>query len=388
MPTPSRDADTDTDAVAVAGPPPAALARRRARPLVLAVTGVAVAAAAGFAARGVWPGTAPPAAATATVPVGTAAVIRTDVSARDVVAGTLGYAGSYSVVNELGAGILTWLPGAGTVVRRGQPLFQVAGQPTVLLYGAVPAWRDFGPAMTPGPDVRELQRNLAALGFAPGRADGQFGWSTEAAIERWQRARGLTVTGVIPLGQVAFLPGPLRVTGALAPLGAPVAAGAAVLSGTSATPAVTVALTVGGPAVQPGNPVLVTMPNGAATVPGVVASVGRVATVPSASAAGQGSGTPSAAIPVTIKISMSGIPAGLDQAPVQVTITQQRDSGVLAVPVTALLAQPGGGYAVRASGPEGRLIPVTTGVFDDATGLVEVAGRGLKAGLTVEVAQS
>ena len=32
--------------------------------------------------------------------------------------------------------------------------------------------------------MAQLQRNLAALGLAPGPADGQFGWSTEAAIER------------------------------------------------------------------------------------------------------------------------------------------------------------------------------------------------------------
>lgn len=83
---------------------------------------------------------------------------------------------------------------------------------------------------------------------------------------------------------------------------------------------------------------------------------------------------------------MSQLPAGLDQAPVQVSIIQQRDSGVLAVPVTALLAQPGGGYAVRVSGPAHQLIPVTTGVFDDSSGLVEVAGPGLTAGLRVEVA--
>ena len=71
----------------------------------------------------------------------------------------------------------------------------------------------------------------------------------------------------------------------------------------------------------------------------------------------------------------------------QVQITQQQDKDVLAVPVTALLALPGGGYAVRLSGPARRLIEVTTGLFDDATGLVEVTGRGLAAGLTVEVAQ-
>ena len=51
---------------------------------------------------------------------------------------------------------------------------------------------------------------------------------------------------------------------------------------------------------------------------------------------------------------------------------------------------PNGGlnvHAVRVSGPGHQLIPVTTGVFDDATGLVEVSGQGLAAGLTVEVAQ-
>ena len=83
---------------------------------------------------------------------------------------------------------------------------------------------------------------------------------------------------------------------------------------------------------------------------------------------------------------MSQLPPGLDQAPVQVSIIQQRDRGVLAVPVTALLAEPGGGYAVRVSGPGHQLIRVTTGVFDGSTGLVEVAGRGLTDGLSVEVA--
>jgi peptidoglycan hydrolase-like protein with peptidoglycan-binding domain len=374
---------------------------RDKRPVVLAVTGIALAAAAGFAARGLRPGVSHP-AASRDVPVMTATVTRTDVAARQVVAGTLGYQGSFSVVDEAGTGIVTWLPAAGSVVRRGQALFQLAGQPVILLYGPVPAWRDFGPGMTPGTDVRELQRNLAALGFDPGPADGVFGWSTEAAIRRWQQARGLTVTGAISLGEVAFLPVPLRVTEADAPLGTQAGVGATVVSGTSGTPGVSVALTVGGPDVQPGDPVVVTMPDGTTTVPGVVTSVGRVATVPQAgsspanpneanpgnansSAAGQG--TASAAIPVTISIRRSQIPAGLDQAPVQVSIAQQRDRNVLAVPVTALLAVPGGGYAVRASGPSGRLIPVTTGLFDNATGLVEVSGQGLTAGLTVEVAQ-
>ena len=77
----------------------------------------------------------------------------------------------------------------------------------------------------------------------------------------------------------------------------------------------------------------------------------------------------------------------LDQAPVQVAITEQRADNVLAVPVTALLATPGGGYAVQAAGSHGRLVPVTTGLFDDTSGMVAVTGAGLAQGLSVEVAQ-
>lgn len=400
MPTPFPDAPGTLvpDAGRGGGTPPA-LAARRKRPLVLVGTGFALAAAAGFAVRATWPPAAHPGAAAQNVPVSVATVIRTDVASRQAEPGSLGYAGSFSVTDELAAGIITWLPSAGSVLGRNQVLFQVAEQPVILLYGPVPAWRDFTPGMASGSDVRELQRNLAALGYDPGPADGQYGWSTQAAVQRWQRAHGLTVTGTIPLGQVAFLPGPLRITAA-EPLGTPAALGAAVLSGTSDTPVVTVALAVGGPAVRPGDQVLVTMPDGTTTVPGVVSSVGRVATVPAAAASGgsggsaasggsggsSGSGSSSAVIQVTVTISMSQLPPELDQAPVQVSITQQRDSGVLAVPVTALLAEPGGGYAVRVSGPAHRLIPVTTGVFDGSTGLVEVAGPGLTAGLTVEVA--
>jgi peptidoglycan hydrolase-like protein with peptidoglycan-binding domain len=356
--------------------------------------GLALAATAGFAGRGLWAGAGRPAAATAAVPVSAAMVVRADVSERQVVAGTLGYQGAFGVIDEAGPGIATWLPQVGAVLRRGQVLCQVAGQPVTLFYGPVPAWRNFGPGMTSGPDVRELQRNLADLGFGPGDADGQYGWSTEAAVERWQQAHGMVVTGTIPLGEVTFLPGPLRVT-ATVPLGTPAAVGTAVVSGTSDTAAVSVSLTAGGPLVKPGDKVLVTLPDGTTTMPGTVASVGLVATVPAAAAngasggsgsgAGQGSGA--AAIPVTITIARSGVTAGLDQAPVQVQITSREDKNVLAVPVTALLAVPGGGYAVRVSGQSHRLIPVTVGVFDDATGLVEVSGPGLAAGLSVEVAQ-
>jgi multidrug efflux pump subunit AcrA (membrane-fusion protein) len=59
---------------------------------------------------------------------------------------------------------------------------------------------------------------------------------------------------------------------------------------------------------------------------------------------------------------------------------------VLAAPITALLAQPGGGYAVDVvAGGARRRLPVRTGLFDEAAGLVELTGAGLTAGMTVAV---
>jgi peptidoglycan hydrolase-like protein with peptidoglycan-binding domain len=350
---------------------------------MLVTAGAALAVAVGFGARAAWPSAARP-DPPATVHVMIASVLRTDLAARQQVAGILGYQGFFTVASELD-GILTWLPGRGSTIRRGEPLFAVSGQPVTLLYGSLPAWRPFAPGMTTGPDVRQLQRNLAALGFDPGPADGVFGWSTELAVERWQRASGSTVTGAIHLGEIAFLPGPLRITTTAEQPGAPVATGTSVVSGTSLKGGVQVLLPVGGPAVRPGDQVTVTMPDGSTTVPGTVTAVGSVATAPAASGDGSG-GSQSAAIPVTVTI-RAAIPAGLDQAPVQVAITQQRADGVLAVPVTALFAVPGGGYAVQGAGPHGRLIPVATGLFDDTTGLVAVTGTGLTPGLAVTVAQ-
>jgi HlyD family secretion protein len=355
-----------------------------------------VAAVIGFGARNLWPRPAPPAQQDAAVPVSVAHLVRTDVAQRQVVAGTLGYQDSYSVVNELPAGIVTWVASPGRVTARGQALYWLADQPVTLFYGLVPAWRDIGPGMTAGPDVRELDQNLIALGFDPARQiqPGEvFGWATEDAILRWQQARGLPLTGTIPLGEIAFLPGALRVTSGTA-VGTPVSPGTTALSGTSVTPSVSVNLTPGGPTARPGDRVLITLPDGTTTVPGTVTAVGPVTAAQPQSGGGAqgqapgGQGTPAATIPVTIRPASTRLPASLNQAPVQVTITEAEDKNVLAVPVTALLALPGGGYGVRtATGPVHMLIPVTTGLYDDVTGLVEVSGPRLTPGLTVQVAQ-
>jgi len=354
--------------------------------------------------------THPDQAATASIATGTALVTRTAVRQQTSVTGTLGYAGNYSVIAPAGsaasggatasASMITWLAAAGATVTRGEPAYAVGGQPVPLFYGARPAWRDMAPGIAPGPDVRQLQRNLAALGYGSGLGlvtDGYFDAATELATERWQHAAGLPVTGTVPLGQVVFLPGPLLVSQQVAAVGGPMPDGTPIVEGTSTTPDVQLALDpTTAPTVRRGNRIIVTLPDGSAD-PGVITQVSRVAQNPaSGSQSQQGPGSQQGpdnqqppTVPVTARL-LRPAHGALDQAQVQVTITSAEDRGVLAVPITALLPQAGGRFAVAvvhngAGRTWRRTVPVQTGLFDEVAGVVEVSGPGLAAGQRVAV---
>jgi Putative peptidoglycan binding domain len=285
------------------------------------------------------------------------------------VSGTLAYAGEYSVVNNA-SGAATWLSGAGQVIRRGQVLFRVSGEPVVLLYGSTPAYRLLKDGMT-GADVQELNANLVALGYATSSeldpTSHYFGWATKYALELMQRALGIKETGQLALGQAVFLSEAVRITHVMATLGTTLAPGGVIAQATSTRRHVTVNLDAAQQSsVSAGDRVMITLPNGHRT-PGVVTGVGKVA-----STGGSGSST----VPVYIAARDPKAAGSLDQAPVQVAITTARVRHALIVPVDALLALAGGGYAVEKIDSSGvhRLIPVTTGLFDDADGLLQVAG--------------
>jgi hypothetical protein len=92
-------------------------------------------------------------------------------------------------------------------------------------------------------------------------------------------------------------------------------------------------------------------------------------------------------VSVTVSLDRPAAARGLDQVPVEVSITDTVHRRVLAVPIAALLALAGGEYAVAVDDAGRRnLIPVTAGIFD--RNLVEVSSSRLRAGMRVEVPSS
>jgi hypothetical protein len=307
-------------------------------------------------------------------PTGLVAVRRGALSSQVTGVGTLGYRAApdgspYEIVNQA-SGHLTTAPTVGQVIAQGQVVYRVDENPVVLLDGSIPAYRSLSQGDT-GPDVRELNADLVALGIAS-RAQidpspDYFSAATANALTRLQMSIGVSQTGTLPLGQAVFLPGPIRITDVTATLGRSAPPDAAIAHATSIHRQVQVNIdATEQSSLRPGDRVLITLPNYQDTA-GAVTQVGTVA---------NGSGSASPTIPVTIKLLDPRTAGRLDQAPVRVQITTAGVSNALIVPVTALLAQNGGRYAVETVDAHAvhHLVPVALGLFDDADGLVQVTG--------------
>ncbi|MEV3872963.1 peptidoglycan-binding protein [Streptomyces sp. NPDC049906] len=353
----------------------------RRRWIVTALVVALVGAGAGIVVTDPFGGAQQEDAAEDTTRTALARVTKGTLAARTQTNGTLGYAGSYKVVNK-SDGTLTQLPRVGQVIRQGKVLYRVDGKPVVFLQGAyVPAYRKLSWNME-GIDVQQLNSALLALGYADeGDIDPDsdyYGWQTYYAVRELQDDVGLKVTGELELGQAVFLAAKeFRVTKVGAVSGTSAGPGAVVLEGSSTQRQVTVDLRASQQAdVKAGDEVTISLPNGQST-PGVVSSVGKVATK---------SGE-SMTVQVLIKPSKPKATGQLDQAPVQVSIVSGSVEDVLSVPVNALLARAGGGYAVEVVDARGerRLVEVETGLFDDSAGRVQVTGKGLSAGQNVVV---
>jgi membrane fusion protein, multidrug efflux system len=329
----------------------------------------AVAAAVGFGGRG----TGTPAAAD--LPPATAQVTRQTMLDTDDVPGDLGYGSTTTLAGRI-PGVITKVPLAGDVIGRGQSIYRVDNTPIVMMYGEVAAYRPLGPGVT-GPDVKQLNDNLIALGYHGLPTGTAYTAATATAVKQWQKSQGLPQTGQVELGRVLFAPGDIRVDSVTSGVNESTGDGQEVLHYSGTSRVVTTQLQVSQQRLaRAGVQVQIRMPDGT-TVPGRVERVYTVIEQPN----DPGSG-PMTLIEAHISLADPTAATGIEAAVVTVVFTAGEHKDVLTVPIAALVVLAEGGYGLEVvQGSTTRYIRVSTGLF--ANGRVEVTGDGLAEGMTV-----
>lgn len=291
--------------------------------------------------------------------------------------GVIGFADQRDIGAALG-GVLTALPAPGTVIGPGQELYRVADRPVILMRGGLPVWRDFAPGMDDGPDVRQLEQNLADLGFFTGTIDDEYTDLTERAIRAWQKSLGLDRDGVIPRGRIVFSPADIRVGEAKAAIGAEVGTGTPLYAASSAVPVITAQVpSAQREGVAVGVEVRIALPDG-------TAGTGRITAVGAPQEKPDATGKKQLVIPITVTPDDPAVVAPLVPLTAQLTISRTAPGDVLQVPVDALLAIGDERFAVEVR-RDGRTVqvPVRTGRF--SSGMVEITEGDLTAGDDVVV---
>ncbi|AWZ18611.1 efflux RND transporter periplasmic adaptor subunit [Streptomyces sp. ICC1] len=293
-----------------------------------------------------------------------------------------------------GSATLTWVAPAGSSIERDGKLYEVNGKPVRLMYGTTPVYRTMKTG-DKGEDVKQLKRNLQALGFGTGLdpSDGTFTAGTATGVKRWQKSHSLKETGEIGKDDIAFASGPQRVQKNDMAVGDEAAAGKPVLTLTGTERLVRFQLDVAkAGAAKVGDPVTVTLPGGA-TATGKIESVGSTANPDDPASGGAGGpggpgvGDKKPKLQVEVTLDNAAEAKGPDQSPVSVNLTGETRKGVLSVPVNSLLALADGGFGVQVvENGTVREVKVELGMF--GKGRVEVKGDALKEGMRVGVPKS
>lgn len=256
-------------------------------------------------------------------------------------------------------GTITGLPVADATVQTGQRVYEVDGRPVVLFRGARPFWRELSADSSDGADVRQLEQNLADLGFSPGRLDDGFDWRTRQAVRQWQESLGVEPTGTFaPSDVVVADASSIRIAQVTARLGD---AGTSPATSTETLLRATARLTTAqARELTTGTPVVVILPDGTeieTTVSGI-------------DPGGQPAVEGGEVAPPTATIEFADQAGVAAAGPVSVRVVirpQGEQPATLVVPVTALLATADGGYAVEVwDGAAVDRTPVEIGLVADA----------------------
>jgi len=203
------------------------------------------------------------------------------------------------------SGIVTQLRiGLGDNIVNGDIVARVDAKPLIAMMTKTAPFRDLRQG-DHGTDVRLLQSWLSDLGFLDSKPDQNYDSGTAAAVKKWQRSVGDTVTGRFDLGSVVWVGSAMFVVGAMSVVpGQSVVAGETLFSSAAMAQSVKVVEPPGG-IQQSGDQVLEV---GNASVPyvtgsGAVTGTDNVLAISAAlGASGEGIGRVRSAVPVTTKL--------------------------------------------------------------------------------------
>jgi peptidoglycan hydrolase-like protein with peptidoglycan-binding domain len=357
--------------------------RRRRRRLVWAALGALLIAVG--AGAWLWAGSASPEEAPAAAgPVATATVQRGTISATESWDGTLEF-GRLLTVKSSAAGTITRLVDQGATVKRGDELYRVNERPVILLYGAVPMYRNLAPGAA-GVDVRQLETNLAKLGYEGFTVDGAYTASTAAAVRAWQSDTGAERSGTVARRDVVFLPAGGRVDALNVIVGDVVRPGAPLLDTTGNDQVVNFEADLDDrDRFDIDSKVTVVLPGGQ-EIAGTVSAMRVVKVASGGSGEGLGGGATDSEAIAQVEVALVRAPDELIGTPVEVVVATDERADVLLVPVSALLALAEGGYGLEVVRDDGttKVVRVNTGLFAD--GKVQVRAADIGEGTVVGVA--
>ncbi|MEI7618099.1 MAG: peptidoglycan-binding protein [Actinomycetota bacterium] len=265
---------------------------------------------------------------------------------------------------------ITSIIAVGTPVAAGDLLYTVDNQSVIALYGALPAWRSMSTSSSDGPDIKQLEYNLVALGYDSNNkvtVDNHFDSNTAAMVKAWQTGRGDTATGSVPLGSVVFVPTATTVLEVAAKLGGKVSDGTKIVTLAAATQQVVIDV----PAADQ-----------ARVAPGLKVSIG------------QGDGTVSLLRSV-VRSGAVVVQAVIDPtkpidnvsngATVSVSLNIDSLKGVLIAPAQALVSRLDGTYAMQVQATDGSLSWHTVELLATSGSKVGIRGDGIAEGTIVMV---
>jgi hypothetical protein len=346
---------------------------KRPRAVTIAASAVVLALAGAGVVGWMWSTGSPGGAPEASDDPVTRTAERVTLTSGLLLSGTLSY-GDPLQLQGGGSGIVTALPAAGDIIGIGQRVYESSGAPIVLFRGGRPFWRPLEPGMTDGPDVRQLEQNLADLGFTSGidlDIDDTFTANTAAAVKAWQASLGVEKTGSVALGAVVAVDAPsIRVDSITKLLGEP--DGGAVLEYTETTLRGYADLTEAQEReIATGTPVTLTLKDGT-EVAGTISSIEP--SVPAVDATSED--TPARAV---VDAEAQEPLSAVGPSSVRVKLGEETVDDALVVPVTALVAAGDDGYALDVMrGGEAVRIPVEIGLIADArVQIVSSGGDGI-----------